>query len=215
MSLNNMTLKPLRSILKYNTSQSPAMKPPKSKMSNISGQNKRPFQGLTPENHIEFKLHPTYPKTTWVLTRGGPVKHLEIFHRRWARVLIPAVIGLIAYGHWAAFANRHTDHQLMSAVVEGLRTFLFTCIGNLLTETIWSFTKGISTKNLRIPVTCIFTWMTMQSIALSIHMSINRETALMTVAPSLILSCIYVSGYVTGLSRLTIQPLQATGNQAS
>lgn len=126
----------------------------------------------------------------------------EILNKRSVRVLIPATVGLIAYANWAAFVNRHTDHQLTSAVIEGLRTFIFTCIGNMLTETMWSLTRRIGQMSYRIPVTCLMTWMIMQSVALSIHMSINPATALATIAPSLVLSSIYVSLYVTGLSKL-------------
>lgn len=129
----------------------------------------------------------------------------ELFQKRTLRVLVPAMIGFISYANWAAFVNRHTDHQLTSAAIEGLRTFVFTCIGNLLTETMWSLTINIRISAYRIPLTCLMTWFTMQSIALSIHTAINPSTALATIAPSVIISGIYVSLYVTGLSKIQVQ----------
>ena len=132
------------------------------------------------------------------------MNYRNILNNRAVRILIPATIGFIAYANWAAFVNRNTDHQMTSALIEGIRTFVFTCIGSALTETMWSMTRRIPNNSYRIPVTCILTWTTMQSIALSIHMSINPATALATIAPSLLISSIYVSLYVTGLSKLRV-----------
>lgn len=127
---------------------------------------------------------------------------LKYLQSRSVRILLPAVCGMLIYGNWAAFVNQHTDHQWLSGLVEGSRAFLFTIIGNTLTELVWAKTASIRSLRVRIPTAAGLTWFLMQSIALSIHFSINPVTALQTVAPSLIISSIYVSLYVAGLAKI-------------
>ncbi|SMF01580.1 hypothetical protein [Pseudobacteriovorax antillogorgiicola] len=135
------------------------------------------------------------------------MKVRSLLQRRSVRVLVPATFGLIVYGNWAAYVNRDTDHQLLSGIIEGSRAFTFTLIGNMLTEAIWSLTSRIKNLKLRIPTACVITWCIMQSIAFTIHSFINPDTALQTIMPSLIMSAIYVSAYMTGLSRIEAKPV--------
>lgn len=118
------------------------------------------------------------------------------------RVLIPAVLGFLAYGAWAAYINRGTDHLILSGLAEGVRAFTFTSIGSLLIELVWYLTRGIKNLKIRIPFAGFSTWAAVQCIAFSIHYSINPETVLATMGPSLVVSCFYVNSYVIGLSRL-------------
>lgn len=131
------------------------------------------------------------------------MKVMKYAKQRYLRVLIPAVIALVVYGNWASYVNQDTGHQLLSAIIEGGRAFTFTIIGNLLTEFMWSITSRIRLKAIRVPAAALLTWCTMQSIALSIHSSINPDTALKTIAPSLIVSSIYVTLYILGLSKIS------------
>ena len=129
-------------------------------------------------------------------------KIVEIAKVKKFRVLIPACAALLAYGAWAAFVNRHTDHQMLSGLSEGLRAFTFTTIGNLLTETVWGFYGRLRFVALRILASSLTTWMTIQGISFTIHSSINPGTALTTIAPALVISSVYVITYVIGLAEL-------------
>ncbi len=122
---------------------------------------------------------------------------------RYIRVLTPAIFALLVYGNWAAYVNSDTENQLLSGFIEGGRAFTFTIIGNLLTEFMWSMTSRIKFMTVRIPAAALLTWCTMQSIAYTIHTIINPATALKTIAPSLIISSIYVSLYILGLSKVS------------
>ena len=121
---------------------------------------------------------------------------------RKVRVLIPAVLGMLAYGTWAFYVNRATDHQLLSAAAEGGRAFVFTSVGSLLIELCWHLCRGISKLKVRALITGFSTWLGVQGIAFSIHYSINPETVLATMSPSLVISFFYVGSYVLALSKL-------------
>lgn len=146
--------------------------------------------------------------TTSVAYRGGFMELSQILQKRSFRVLIPALMALIFYSQWASFINRETSHQALSSSIEGLRAFIFTILGNLVTEFMWSATARVEKLSQRVPLACLMTWCFMQSIAFSVHFSINPATALATIAPSLIISAIYVSFYMSGLAK--IHSAQAT-----
>lgn len=133
----------------------------------------------------------------------------KMISNRLFRIFLPATAGMILYSSWAYLVNLNTDHAVLSALVEGSRVFVFTTLGNMLTEGVWRLTQRLANMFLRVVTSSLSTWVIMQSIALSIHWSINPQTALQTISLSLIISSVYVVAYILSLARLEKLPASA------
>ena len=123
-----------------------------------------------------------------------------------ARSLIAAIAGFVAYGGWAFFANvaHGSDMATRAGWVQGSYSFVLTFVMTYVTE--WLY-RLFSRVPMGMMWTVVLVSIILFSSAYSIHLLVGTPEILMTILPGFVIGTIYTAVYVWGLQRA--QPARA------
>ena len=106
------------------------------------------------------------------------------------RVLLSSILGLIVWGLWGYYANRHSETPALAGLAQGGSSFVLTLTFTSLVELLYrKLPRPYSTWAPFLPFTIT------TPVIIGLHLSLQTENILITILPPFLVSIAYMSIY--------------------